>query len=61
MKYLHFKGDLSGAIANTIVVIPMAIGYGVIALAPLGPAYASRGALMGVYTAIFCAFFAAFV
>ena len=61
MKYLHFKGDLSGAIANTIVVIPMAIGYGVIALAPLGPTYASRGALMGVYAAIFCAFFAALV
>ncbi|MDM8555512.1 SLC26A/SulP transporter family protein [Desulfococcaceae bacterium HSG7] len=56
-----FKGDLTGAIANTIVLIPMAIGYGVIAMAALGPTFAYRGALMGLYAAIFCAFFAALI
>jgi len=50
------KGDISGAIANAIVVIPMAAGYGIIALAPLGAAYASHGTLMGLYSAVFGAF-----
>ena len=56
-----FKGDLSGAITNAIIVIPMAIGYGIIVLAPLGAEYAPQGALMGVYTAVFCAFFASLI
>ncbi len=57
----QLKGDLSGALANAIVVIPMAIGYGVIVLATLGPDYSSKGALMGLYAVVFCGFFSALV
>jgi len=48
------RGDLSGAIAAAIITLPMSIGYGIIAFAPLGVEFAPKAALLGVYSAVFC-------
>ena len=48
------RGDLSGALAAAIITLPMSIGYGIIAYAPLGVEFAPKAALLGVYSAVFC-------
>ena len=48
------RGDLSGALAAAIITLPMSIGYGIIAFAPLGVEFAPKAALLGVYSAVFC-------
>ena len=50
----NLRGDLSGALAAAIITLPMSIGYGIIAFAPLGVEFAPRAALLGVYSAVFC-------
>jgi len=55
VKWLSImRGDLSGAIAAAIITLPMSIGYGIIAFAPLGVEFAPKAALLGVYSAVFC-------
>ena len=53
------KGDLSGAISAAIITLPMSIGYGIIAFAPLGLEFAPHAAIIGIYSAVFSGFFAA--
>jgi SulP family sulfate permease len=50
----NLQGDLSGALAAAIITLPMSIGYGIIAFAPLGVEFAPKAALLGVYSAVFC-------
>ena len=50
----NLRGDLSGALAAAIITLPMSIGYGIIAFAPLGVEFAPKAALLGVYSAVFC-------
>ena len=57
----NIKGDLSGALTAAIITIPMSIGYGIIAFAPLGVKFAPLAALMGLYAAIFPCFIAALI
>lgn len=52
------KGDIFGGITAAIIALPLAIAFGVLTLSPLGPEWASRGALAGLYGAIFAGFFA---
>ena len=52
-------GDLSGALSAAIITLPMSIGYGILAFAPLGIDFASQAALIGVHAAVFAGFFAA--
>ncbi|MBF0450928.1 MAG: zinc-ribbon domain-containing protein [Candidatus Magnetomorum sp.] len=59
--FSNIKGDFSGAISAAIITLPMSIGYGIIAFAPLGLQFAPQAALLGIYTAIFGAFIAAFL
>ncbi len=41
-------GDLTGGLAAMLVALPSAIAFGLIIYAPLGQAYAGRGALAGI-------------
>jgi len=54
------RGDLSGALSAAIITLPMSIGYGIIAFAPLGAGFAPQAALLGVYSAVFCGILAGF-
>ena len=51
--WAELKGDLSGAITAATITMPPCIGYDIIVFAPLGVGFASSGALLGLYTAIF--------
>ncbi len=57
----NFKGDLAGAVTAAVLTMPQCIGYGIIVFAPLGVAFAPSGALLGLYTAVFAGFFAAWL
>ncbi len=52
----HARGDLAGATAAAAVTLPAAIVYGLIAFAPLGPAFAGHGILAGLYASVAAAF-----
>ena len=56
--FQNIRGDLSGAVSAAIITLPMSIGYGIVAFAALGPAYAPAAALTGIYCAVFTGFFA---
>jgi sulfate permease, SulP family len=45
---MHLKGDLFGGLAAMLVALPSAIAYGIIIFSPIGPEYASRGAVAGI-------------
>jgi MFS superfamily sulfate permease-like transporter len=47
------KGDLAGGATSAILTVPVSMGYGVLALLPLGDQYISVGILAGLYSAIF--------
>ncbi|MDD5641922.1 MAG: SulP family inorganic anion transporter, partial [Syntrophales bacterium] len=59
--FANFKGDLSGALTAATITMPQCIGYGIIVFAPLGVDFASSGALLGLYTAVFAGFLAAWL
>jgi len=46
------RGDIIGPLTASLVSIPVEANYGVIALAPLGPAYMALGAVAAIYCAI---------
>jgi anti-anti-sigma factor len=46
-------GDLAGGTLAAIVSIPLSIGYGLLAFAPLGPAYVPIGIVAGLFGAAF--------
>ena len=47
------KGDLAGGATSAILTVPVSMGYGVLALLPLGDQYISVAILAGLYSAIF--------
>ncbi|NQU59808.1 MAG: SLC26A/SulP transporter family protein [Rhodospirillales bacterium] len=51
-----FKGDFIGAIASTLMSLPISMSVGVIAFAPLGKDYATQGVIAGIYGAIMLGF-----
>jgi len=59
--FSNFKGDLSGAVTAATITVPSCIGYGIIVFAPLGVGFVAMGALLGLYTAVFAGFFAAWL
>lgn len=59
--FAKFKGDLAGAITAATLTIPPCIGYGIIVFAPLGASFAPHAALLGLYTAVFAGFLAAWL
>ena len=59
--FSNLKGDLAGAVTAATITIPQCIGYGIIVFAPLGVDFAASGALLGLYTAVFAGFCAAWL
>jgi sulfate permease, SulP family len=54
----NLRNDFFGGLTAAITALPLAIAFGVLAFAPIGPEYASVGALAGLYGAIFTGIFA---
>ena len=52
--FRNIKGDLSGALSAAIIMLPMSIGYGIIAYSPLGMEFAPSAALLGIYSGVLC-------
>lgn len=46
------RGDIAGGVSAGILVIPLSMGYGLLALQPLGDGYVSYGILAGLLSAI---------
>ena len=57
--FSNIKGDIFGGITAAVIALPLAIAFGVLTFAPLGPEYTAQGALAGLYGAIFTGIFAA--
>jgi MFS superfamily sulfate permease-like transporter len=55
----NLKGDFLGAIAATLVSLPLSMTIGVVAFMPLGADYAVQGVLAGIYGAVVLGFVAA--
>jgi MFS superfamily sulfate permease-like transporter len=49
----HLRGDLIGGFTSAAITIPIAIGYGILALSALGGDYIAHGVLAGLYGMIF--------
>ena len=49
------RAELAGGVASAILTLPLAIGFGLFALSPLGERYAGYGVLAGLYSAIIVA------
>ncbi len=56
--FRNIKGDIFGGLSSSIIALPLALAFGVVAFAPLGPGFASQGALACLYGAILTSFFA---
>ena len=54
----NLRNDAFGGLTAAVTALPLAIAFGVLALSPLGPEFASTGALAGLYGAIFVGIFA---
>ena len=48
----NIKGDVMGGITTSVIALPLAIAFGVVAFAPLGDDYIAQGALTGLYGVI---------
>lgn len=48
----NWRGDVSGGVTSAVLTIPVSMGYGILALYPLGEHYVSYGLLAGLYSAI---------
>jgi MFS superfamily sulfate permease-like transporter len=46
------KGDFAGGATSAVLTVPVSMGYGVLALLPLGDQYISTGILAGLYSAM---------
>ena len=57
-SFRNLKGDLFGGLSSSIIALPLALAFGIVAFAPLGPDFASKGALACLYGAILTSFFA---
>ncbi|MFQ5638105.1 MAG: SLC26A/SulP transporter family protein [bacterium] len=50
--FSNLKGDIMGGITTSVISLPLAIAFGVVAFAPLGEEYIAQGALTGLYGVI---------
>ncbi|RMD93969.1 MAG: STAS domain-containing protein [Calditrichaeota bacterium] len=50
--FSNLKGDILGGITTSVISLPLAIAFGVVAFAPLGEKYVALGALTGLYGVI---------
>ena len=47
-----FRGELVGGVTTSVIALPLAIAFGVVAFSPLGPEHVAEGALAGLYAVI---------
>ena len=52
------RGDVAGGFTAAIITFPQAIGYGLLAFAPLGASFAGDAAALGIYSAVLAGFLA---
>ncbi len=52
------RGDAAGGLTAAIITFPQAIGYGLLAFAPLGADFAGTAAALGIYSAVIAGFLA---
>jgi anti-anti-sigma factor len=52
-RFQHLRGDLSGGLIAGILTIPVSIGYGLLALLPLGESAVPHAILAGLYAPVF--------
>ena len=52
-RFLHLRGDLSGGAVAALLSIPVSIGYGLLALLPLGESMVPHAILAGLYAPVF--------
>ncbi len=57
----HWKGDLAGGLTAAVLTVPVSLGYGILALSPLGDAYVSHGAKAGLWCAVLLPLVGAFL
>lgn len=50
--FSNIKGDIMGGITTSVIALPLAIAFGIVAFAPLGEEYVAQGALTGLYGVI---------
>jgi len=48
----HVKGDVAGGFTAAVLIVPMSMGYGILALSPLGDAFVPQGLLAGLLSAV---------
>ena len=49
----HIRGDVTGGLLAAIISMPLSVGFGILAFAPLGDRYLPAGIVAGLYGAIF--------
>lgn len=52
-RFQHLRGDLSGGFIAAMLTIPVSIGYGLLALLPLGESAVPHAILAGLYAPVF--------
>lgn len=52
-RFKHLRGDLSGGLVAAMLTIPVSIGYGLLALQPLGESAVPHAILAGLYAPVF--------
>ncbi|MBI4203608.1 MAG: SulP family inorganic anion transporter, partial [Betaproteobacteria bacterium] len=52
-RFQHLRGDLSGGFVAAMLTIPVSIGYGLLALLPLGESAVPHAILAGLYAPVF--------
>lgn len=55
------RAELAGGFASALLTLPLSIGFGLFAFAPLGERYAGYGVLAGLYSAIIVALIGVFL
>lgn len=51
-KFPHLRGDVVGGIAAAVLTIPVSMGYGLLALAPLGDAFVPHAIMAGLFAPV---------
>jgi MFS superfamily sulfate permease-like transporter len=52
-RWRHLRGDLTGGFTAAMLTIPISVGYGLLALSPLGQSATASAILAGLYAPVF--------
>ena len=57
-SFIDIKDNLLGGLSASVIALPLALAFGIVAFAPLGPSFSSQGALACLYGVVITGFFA---